>query len=134
LGDDWASSLIAEPNALHQIQSWVTRIDPDNPESGTLNASQAITVEQAVKALTWGGSQCLGFGWEDKLGTIEEGKLADFVVLQRNLFEIPANEIAGVLVERTVMGGNIVYDRPRQGDVKFIDEESHTPTSRYIED
>jgi predicted amidohydrolase YtcJ len=87
-----------------------------------------------VKALTWGGSQCLGFGWEDKLGTIEEGKLADFVVLQRNLFEIPANEIAGVLVERTVMGGNIVYDRPRQGDVKFIDEESHTPTSRYIED
>ena len=109
LGDDWASALITEPNALHQIQSWVTRIDPDNPQSGTLNADQAITVEQAVKALTWGGAQCLGFGWEDRLGTIEEGKLADMVVLQENIFEIPVESISRVQVDLTLLGGTVVY-------------------------
>ena len=134
LGDDWASALIAEPNALHQIQSWVTRIDPDYPDSGALNPSQAITVEQAVTALTKGGSQCLGFGWEDKVGTIEAGKLADMVVLQENIFDIPVTEIAEVLVERTLLGGQIVYDRPRDGDIDYIEEDSHTPTSQYIED
>lgn len=134
LGDDWASALIPEPNALHQIQSWVTRIDPDNPESGTLNAAEAITVEQAVQAFTKGGAQCLGFGWEDKVGTIEEGKLADAVVLQRNIFEIPAEEISEVLVERTLLGGKIVYDRPRDGEVEYIRDEHFEPTSRYIED
>jgi len=109
LGDDWASALIPEPNALHQIQSWVTRIDPDNPQSGTLNADQAITVEQAVKALTWGGAQCLGFGWEDRLGTIEEGKLADMIVLQENIFEIPVEKISKVRVDQTLLGGKVVY-------------------------
>ena len=134
LGDDWASALITEPNALHQIQSWVTRIDPDNPDSGSLNQDQAITVEQAVKALTKGGSQCLGFGWDDKVGTIEAGKFADMVVLQKNLFEVPVTEIAEVLVERTLLGGKIVYDRPRDGDIDYVEEGSHAPTSRYIKD
>ena len=86
---------------------------PDNPQSGTLNVDQAITVAQAVTALTRGGAQCLGFGWENKVGTIEEGKLADMVVLQRNIFEIPTDEIASVLVETTLLGGAIVYDHPR---------------------
>ena len=134
LGDDWASALIPEPNALHQIQSWVTRIDPDNPDSGTLNSNQAISVAQAVTAFTKGGAACLGFGWEDKLGTIEAGKLADMVVLERNIFEIPANEIATVNVERTLLGGKIVYDRPRDGDIEHIDKDNHEPTSRYIAD
>jgi predicted amidohydrolase YtcJ len=73
-------------------------------------------------------------GGEKKLGTIEEGKLADMVVLQRNIFDIPADEIAGVLVERTLLGGKIVYDRPRDGDVENIPTEHFEPTSRYIEE
>jgi predicted amidohydrolase YtcJ len=133
LGDDWASALIPEPNALHQIQSWVTRKDPDNPQSGTLNADQAITVEQAVTAMTLGGAQCLGFGWDEKLGSIEAGKLADMVVLQRNIFEIPTDEIDAVRVERTLLGGKIVYDRPRDGDIDYIDTDRHEPTSRYLD-
>jgi hypothetical protein len=56
------------------------------------------------------------------------------VVLQRNIFDIPADEIAGVLVERTLLGGKIVYDRPRDGDVENIPTEHFEPTSRYIEE
>ena len=83
--------------------------------------------------MTQGGAQCLGFGWDEKLGSIEAGKLADMVVLQRNIFEIPTDEIAAVRVERTLLGGKIVYDRPRDGIIDFIDADRHEPTSRYLD-
>ena len=110
-GSDWSSALIPEPNGFHQMQSWITRQDPQDPSSGTLNADQAITLEQAIRGFTLGGAHCLGFGWEKKLGSIEEGKLADFIVLDRNLFEIPIAELYQTQVERTVLGGAVVFDR-----------------------
>ncbi len=110
-GSDWSSALIPEPNGFHQMQSWITRQDPQDPSSGTLNADQAITLEQAIRGFTLGGAHCLGFGWENKLGSIEEGTLADFIVLDRNLFEIPIAELYQTQVERTVLGGAVVFDR-----------------------
>jgi predicted amidohydrolase YtcJ len=35
-GDDWPSALIPDPNGFHQIQSWITLQDPEDPSSGTL--------------------------------------------------------------------------------------------------
>ena len=110
-GSDWSSALIPEPNGFHQMQSWITRQDPQDPSSGTLNADQAITLEQAIRGFTLGGAECIGFGWENKLGSIEEGKLADFIVLDQNLFEIPITELYQTQVQRTVLGGEVVYDR-----------------------
>jgi len=110
-GSDWASALIPEPNGFHQMQSWITRQDPQNPSSGTLNADQAITLEQAVRGFTMGGAQCLGFGWPDKIGSIEQGKLADFIVLDRNIFETPVSKLYETQVEQTVLGGKVVFDR-----------------------
>jgi predicted amidohydrolase YtcJ len=110
-GSDWASALIPEPNGFHQMQSWITRQDPQNPSSGTLNASQAITLEQAVRGFTLGGAQCLGFGWPEKIGSIEQGKLADFIVLDRNIFESPISKLYETQVEQTVLGGKVVFDR-----------------------
>ena len=46
---------------------------------------------------------------EEKLGTIEPGKLADFVVLDRDYLECPAEEIRGIGVVMTVMGGEVVF-------------------------
>jgi hypothetical protein len=109
-GSDWASALIPEPNGFHQMQSWITRQDPQDPSSGTLNADQAITLEQAVRGFTMGGAECLGFGWPDKIGSIEKGKLADFIVLDRNIFENPITELYQTRVERTVLGGDVVYE------------------------
>lgn len=110
-GSDWAASLIPEPNAFHHIQTWVTRVNPEQPDSAPLNPDQGVTLEQAVRGYTLGGAECLGFGWEDKLGSIEEGKLADFIVLDRNVFEIPIEEVFRTQVERTVLGGRAVFER-----------------------
>ena len=81
-----------------------------------------------------GGAECLGFGWERKLGSIEPGKLADFIVIDRNLFEIPVNDIHKAKVLRTVVGGEVVYERVQDGEIDFVDEDHYDPTSRYISD
>ena len=96
---------------VFQMQAWVTRTDPSNPDSGTLNADQAISLEQAVYGYTRGGIECLGFDWPDKLGSIEAGKLADFIVLDRDIFEIPIEEVKDTNVDLTVVGGEVVFDR-----------------------
>ena len=48
---------------------------------------------------------------EDENGTIEVGKNADFVVLEKNIYEIDPDEIKVTQVDMTVLGGEIVYER-----------------------
>ena len=110
-GSDWPATLEPELNGFFQMQGFVTRRDPRNPDSGTLNVSQAITLQQAVRGFTRGGAECLGFGWGDKLGSIEAGKLADFIVVDRNIFEIPIDVLNETQVDLTVVGGEVVYGR-----------------------
>lgn len=131
-GSDWASSLIPDPNGFHQMQSWVTRQDPEDPTSGTLNADQKITLEQAVRGYTLGGAECIGFGWDKKIGSIEEGKLADFIVLDHNIFEIPIKDLHKTLVERTVFGGEVIFDRKTDAVDDLIDEQHFSPGTRYM--
>ncbi len=132
-GSDWASALIPDPNGFHQMQSWITRQDPENPKSGTLNKDQAITLEQAIQGFTIGGAQCIGFGWDEKIGSIEDGKLADFIVLDKNIFDIPINELYKTKVLMTVVNGNLVYDRDRDKEIDSIDEEEFKPGTRYTD-
>jgi predicted amidohydrolase YtcJ len=49
---------------------------------------------------------------EDKQGSIEVGKRADLVVIDRNLFDIPASEISDANVTMTVFDGRTVYRKP----------------------
>ena len=60
-----------------------------------------MTVEQAIKAYTINGAY--QFRMEDKIGSIEVGKLADLVVLGKNLFEVKPEEIHKVPVLLTLM-------------------------------
>ena len=48
---------------------------------------------------------------EQETGSIEVGKLADLVVLQRNLFDVPADELNSVRVLRTILEGRTVFKR-----------------------
>ena len=89
-----------------------TRRDPGNPDYGTLNADQAITLEQAVRASTLGGAECLGFDWTEKLGSIEKGKLADFIVLDRNIFEIPTETLNDTLLRIPNLPDDMVVETP----------------------
>ena len=89
-GTDWAA-LPQIPFAI--IEGMVHRRNPwvGDDESSANNPNQVITLEEAIRAYTLGGAHALLR--EDDLGSIEVGKYADFIVLDRNLFEIPVDEI-----------------------------------------
>ena len=70
--------------------------------------AQKLTIEQAIAAYTT-GSAYAEFAEKQK-GTLAPGMLADFVVLDRDLTSIPAAQILGTRVLRTVVGGKTVYD------------------------
>ncbi|WP_157845923.1 amidohydrolase [Kiloniella litopenaei] len=65
-------------------------------------------VEDVIEMMTLNVAKLLQHA--DKTGSIEPGKLADFVVLDRNILDIPVNEIGAVNVEATLLGGEVVYD------------------------
>jgi predicted amidohydrolase YtcJ len=75
-----------------------------------LGADQRITVEQALRAVT------LDAAWqnheEDRKGSIEVGKLADFTVLEENPAEAPPENIRDIRILRTVVGGRTVWKQP----------------------
>lgn len=65
----------------------------------------------ALKSYTFGPA--FGTFREHELGTIEEGKLADLVVLDRNLLEIHPEEIKDASVLMTICDGRIVYSKQK---------------------
>jgi predicted amidohydrolase YtcJ len=109
-GTDYPSMLDPEINAFLHMQVWVTRVDPKKSGAEPLNLDQGITLEQAILGFTLGGAMSLGFDWPEKIGSIEEGKLADFVVLDRNILEAPISELYETTIVRTVVGGVVVHE------------------------
>ena len=77
-----------------------------NPSGGFL-PKEKLTREEALRSWTLGGAYA-AFEENDK-GTLEPGKLADFVVLSRDILSIAASEILKTRVLMTVVGGQIVY-------------------------
>lgn len=72
------------------------------------NPEQRLTREQALKMWTWNAAY-LSFD-EDVKGSIEAGKYADLVVIDRDLLTCPEDEIREIEVVRTYLGGEPVYD------------------------
>jgi hypothetical protein len=73
-----------------------------------MNANKEITQEEALRLYTINGAQVLF--WEDKLGSIEVGKLADLVVLDNDILTCPLDEIKDTKVLMTMVGGEVVYE------------------------
>jgi len=71
---------------------------------------EVVSLEEALKAYTMGSAYVLGL--EDKIGSVEAGKLADLVVLEQNLFDIPKENISGTKVLFTMFNGKIVFELP----------------------
>jgi hypothetical protein len=68
---------------------------------------------------------------EDETGSIEAGKLADLIVLDRNFFTIPAEQIADIKVVKTIVGGRTVYDAESPREIERChDALSHRPSDR----
>lgn len=73
-----------------------------------LNPSQALSREQALRAMTINGAY-LSFE-ENVKGSIEVGKYADLIVIDRDYLRVPAMEIKDIKVLTTIVGGKVVYD------------------------
>jgi predicted amidohydrolase YtcJ len=108
-GSDWT---VAPLDPVLGVYAAATRrtLDGKNP-SGWI-PEQKITVEEAVRAYTV-GSAYAEFAEQVK-GTITPGKLADLVILSRDIFKIDPTEIEKVRVSMTIMGGRIVYEAAKE--------------------
>ncbi len=97
-------------NPFYTLHAAVTRQDRNNNPPGGWFPEQAMTREEALRAATMGGAYAM-FA-EDTLGSIEAGKLADFVVIPVDYMTVPAEEIWKITPDMTVIGGEVVYARP----------------------
>lgn len=104
-GSDWPVS--ESPNPLEGIQGLVTRADPLRRAPGTLWPEQAITAEEALQVFTRNAAVAMGLGSET--GSLEVGKSADFVVLDRDAIAGPADAIIDARVLSTWFAGREVY-------------------------
>ncbi|WP_342769266.1 amidohydrolase [Peribacillus asahii] len=75
----------------------------------TWNEQERVTLAEALKAYTLGSAYSVFR--EHELGTIESGKLADIIVLDRNLFTVSKEEILQTKVELTIMDGKKIWNR-----------------------
>jgi len=107
-GSDW---FVAPPTPLEGIYAAVTRRTLDDKHPGGWVPEQKITVDEALRAYTADAAYA-AFA-EGEKGTLEPGKLADFVIIDRDLRRIASETIRDARVMMTVVGGTVVYERPR---------------------
>ncbi|MCZ6597545.1 MAG: amidohydrolase [Planctomycetota bacterium] len=110
-GTDWPGTSAAEYpiDPLLGLYAATTRRTLRGAPPGGWFPDERITVEQAIEAYTL-ASAYANFEEDDK-GSLEVGKLADMVILDRNLLKIPAEEIPSAQVLHTIVGGRVVYAR-----------------------
>lgn len=101
---DWT---VSSANPLLGIETAITRVDALTDQGEPFLPEQAVTLAEALKAYTLDAAYLGGF--ESVSGSIETGKYADLVVLDRDLFALPAHEISGASVVATLFEGEVVY-------------------------
>jgi predicted amidohydrolase YtcJ len=107
-GSDW---FVAPPTPLEGIYAAVTRRTLDDRHPGGWVPEQKITVEEALRAYT--SAAAYAAFQEREKGTLESGKLADFVMIDRDLRRVAPETIRDARVLLTVVGGTVVYQAPR---------------------
>jgi len=104
VGSDWP--VVPFVNPWIAIETMVTRQAPSGSEEAVA-PDEAITLEQAVDMFTIEAARQLNTA--SYTGSIEVGKLADLVVIDRNVFEIPITEVHQTRTLRTFINGEEVY-------------------------
>jgi predicted amidohydrolase YtcJ len=107
-GSDWPVDPLDEWFALKVGVTRTNAPQPDHKYAGRLSEDKGLSRREVVRAITLNSSYELH--QDEATGSLEVGKLADLIVLDRNLFDIPAAEIADIKVLQTVVGGRVVYE------------------------
>jgi hypothetical protein len=107
----FGSGWLDRATPMDGIYAAVTRRTLDGLHPRGWVPEQRITVEEALRAYT--GSAAYAAFEEGSKGRLTVGRLADLIVVDRDLLSVPANDIPTVRVVMTVVGGSIVFDRLR---------------------
>jgi predicted amidohydrolase YtcJ len=85
-------------------------LDRKMPDGITYNANEATDRVSVMKAATiWGAESLLN---EKNIGSLEVGKLADFIVIDKDFFSVPVNQVGTIKTLLTVVGGKTIYKDP----------------------
>ncbi|MSO96404.1 MAG: amidohydrolase, partial [Thermoleophilia bacterium] len=106
-GSDWT---VSTPDPLLQIEVAVTRRRPGHTGDDVFLPHERLTLEEAIAAATIGSAYANHL--DHDTGSIEPGKLADLVVLDRDLFDRGAGAIGEARVVTTLVEGDVVYQAP----------------------
>lgn len=98
---------VTDMNPLLAMEVAITRQDPYSNGGKALKVSEAISLDAIIRAYTINGAYTMRL--DDKQGSIKVGKRADLVVLNKNLFDIPAYDISDAYVTMTIFNGEIVF-------------------------
>ena len=96
------------PNPFHGLYAAVARQDRAGMPEGGWYADQSMTRAEALHSFTLGAAYAAH--QETRLGSLERGKWADFIVVDRDYFQIPVGEIDDIRVLQTWVGGKLVYE------------------------
>ncbi|MBT8087295.1 MAG: amidohydrolase [Gammaproteobacteria bacterium] len=96
-------------NPFHGLYAAVTRQGRDGEPEGGWYPDQALTRAEALHSFTLGAAYAAN--QEERLGSLEAGKWADFILIDRDYFTVPGAEIDDIQVVQTWVGGEKVYDR-----------------------
>jgi len=106
-GSDWP--VVPSMNPWIALETLVTRKAPGGAGEA-LGEAESVTLQQAFDLFTVNAAQQMGR--RHLTGSIEPGKLADVLILDRNVFRIPVTEIHETKVRTTIINGEVVYRAP----------------------
>jgi len=106
-------SVLPDYRPLVGIEAGTTQCSPypgqDTDPTYIRNADQAVSLMRMLEMYTINGAYQMGL--DDKIGSLEVGKLADMVILDQDLFELELKDVAEVEVNGTIIGGKVVFEK-----------------------
>lgn len=105
-GSDWP--VLPDPSPWIGLQGIITRRDPTGQFPGEIWPEQGLDLTTALRAYTIGSAMAMGL--DEETGSLVAGKSADFIVLDRNLFDIPVDMLAQTRVLKTFFAGRLVHE------------------------
>lgn len=99
---------VEEPDPLLGFYAAITRQDPKGHPPGGWAPEERLSREEALASFTLNAAYAAHV--EKELGSLEPGKLADLVVLSRDIMTVEPAQVLSTRVLRTIIGGRIVYD------------------------